>query len=135
MANIVYDYYVTSILAGNAAWTTSDIKCACVSSAYTPDAASDRYLSNINAAAIIRTSGNLTGKSVTSRICDAGDLVIYSIVGAVDVAKLVLYYDTGVDTSSVLVCCIDSGTGLPLTPDGRPVRIVWSNSGNKIFRL
>lgn len=135
MANNVYDYYINQILQGNAPWSSSQVKIACCSSSYTPNFSSDQFLSNINPSHIIRTSGALSGKSVNGRVCDASDIVVFSITGIVDMARLVLYYDSGVSTTSVLICAIDTATGLPLTPDGRPVRIVWSNSGNKIFRI
>lgn len=135
MANFVYDYYVNQILQGNAPWDASDVKVACVSSSYIPSQSGDQFLADISGSYIIRTSGNMAGKTVSGRICDANDLVIYSVTGVVDVDAFVLYYDTGNSATSVLIAYVDTATGLPLTPDGRPVRIVWSNTTNKIFKL
>jgi hypothetical protein len=48
---------------------------------------------------------------------------------------VVLYKDTGDETTSPLIACLDSVTGLPITPTGADVLLHWDNGASKIFKL
>lgn len=135
MANFYYTNFISELWQGNFDFLSLDIKVAFVTSTlYTPDAVNDQFLSNIPSAAIIRTSDNLDGKSVVGRAIDASDITLNAVIGP-EVDLVVLYHDTGNTATSLLICGIDTGVGLPFTASGNPVRIVWSNSSARVARL
>lgn len=59
---------------------------------------------------------------------DADDLVFTSLSGD-PVESIDLFKDTGTDTTSVLISNHDDYTGLPLTPSGGNVTIVYAATG------
>jgi hypothetical protein len=61
-------------------------------------------------------------------VLDATDLTFTALTGD-PVESIDLYQDTGTDTTSVLISNHDDYTGLPLTPSGSDVVIVFSASG------
>ena len=48
---------------------------------------------------------------------------------------LVLWVDTGTPATSFLIAYFDTVTGLPVTPNGGDIQIVWDSGANKIFKL
>ena len=46
-----------------------------------------------------------------------------------------IYRDTGTEATSPLIAYIDTATGLPITPNGGDIIVVWDDGANKIFRL
>src|SRR5690606_4072201 len=135
VANFFYTNFISEVWQGNFDFLSVDVKVALITSTlYTPDAVNDQFLSHIPSAAIIRTSDNLSGKAIVGRAADATDIVLPAVIGP-EVDLVVLYQDTGVSATSLLICGIDTGSGLPFTASGRPVRIVWSNSSSRIAQL
>ena len=138
MANALYDKARERFLTGQLDWLTADIKVILVDAgaggAYTPNFTSHQYLSDVSAGARIATSGSLTSKTATGGAADAAD-VTFSAVTGVSCEALILYKDTGDPNTSPLIAYIDSGTGLPITPNGGDVVVTWDNGLNKIFRL
>jgi hypothetical protein len=49
------------------------------------------------------------------------------------ITGIVIYKDTGVASTSPLVAFIDTGTGIPVTPNGGDISVAWNASG--IFSL
>ena len=135
MANALYDKGRQKFLEGAVAWLTDDIRCALVDLAdYTPDLAADEFLSDIPGAAIVATSGALTGKTSADGVADADDVTFPTVSGDQSEA-LVLYKWTGNAATSPLIARIDTATGLPVTPSGGNINVVWDNGPNKIFKL
>lgn len=135
MASDLYVPYIQAAMTGgaNTDLTTENVKVVCVDAAdYTVDLAAHDFLNDIPAGARVGTSGNLASKTFTSGTFDAADITISSVSGD-QFEALVVYIDTGVESTSRLVCYIDSGTGLPFTPSGGNIDIVWNASG--IFSL
>ena len=48
---------------------------------------------------------------------------------------LVIYKDTGTESTSPLIMYIDTATGLPVTPNGGDITVTWDNGTNKIFKV
>lgn len=133
MSNALYDLGRESFLKGEISWSADNIKVVLVDSAvYTPNLATDQYISDI--ASVVATSPNLTSKTTSSGIADAADVTFSSVSGAIS-EFLVLYQDTGTPSTSRLIARIDSAVGIPVTPNGGDVAIVWDNGINKIFKL
>lgn len=126
MANALYDLGRESFLKGEISWSADNIKAVLVDSAdYTPNLATDQFLSNIAAGGRVATSVNLTGKSTTAGDAVAANVTFSEVPG--DISEfLVLYQDTGVEGTSRLIARIDTATGLPVTPNGGDIQVQWS---------
>jgi hypothetical protein len=139
MASFVYDKARELAAGAGINWTSSNIKAVLVDTgAYTPNSATDQYLSSIASGARIATSGNLANKTATAGACDADDISITGVSGAT-VEAVVVYIDTGTASTSPLLAFLDNitvnGGSPPLTPNGGQVDISWDNGTNKIFRV
>ena len=101
-----------------------------------PDLALDEDLADILAAAREFVSGNLATKTSTAGTADAADLVP-AFTGATgdQFESITLHFATGTDATALLICNIDTATGLPLTPDGGNIDITWSGGADRIFTL
>lgn len=100
----------------------------------TPVLATDDFVDDILAAAQVpafASAPNLasvTVGSVAAGVVDAVDTTISALTGDAS-ESLVLFKDTGTDTTSKLIAFWDSATGLPLTPNGGDVTVQWNASG------
>ena len=135
MANALYDFGRESFLAGDLDWDANDIRLVLVDEgADTIDLANDQDLADRAAPARIAVSGSFTSKTVTAGVADAADVTLTSVSGAT-VESIDIYYHTGTDATSTLICNIDTATGLPLTPNGGNVTVAWDAGANRIFKL
>jgi len=135
MANSLYTKAKQGLIDSSIDLDTDDIRVVLVNGAdYTPNLATDQFLSSIPSGARVAVSGALQNKSVTDGVFDANDIVISSVSGD-QFEYLVLYKHTGVESTSRLILLIDSATGLPCTPNGSDITIQWSNTADRIFRL
>lgn len=134
MANALYDTGRDAFLNGDIDWTNDTIKAVIIDSAdYTVDINNDQFLNDIPAGARVGTA-TLSGKSSSAGVADASDTTFDNVTG--DQAEaVVLYKDTGMESTSQLIAYIDTATGLPVTPSGSDVIIQWSDGSNKIFKL
>ena len=135
MANAMFDKGRQKFLEGSIAWLTDNIKFVLVDTgAYTVDLANHEFLSDIPGGARIATSANLSSKTSTAGHADAADEILTSVSGA-SCEAVIFYKDTGNAATSPLFLYIDTGTGLPITPNGANINVVFDNGTNKIFTL
>lgn len=135
MATVLYDKARQAFLAGTISFSGDNIKAVLIDTGvYSPSFSTNTYLSDIPAGARIGISGNLASKTVTDGIADAAD-IIFPLLSGPTVEAIALFKDTGSAASSPLICYIDSGTGLPFTPNGGDLNVAWNNGTNKIFKL
>ncbi len=135
MTNALYDLGREGFLASDIDWDGDNIKVVAVDADdYTVNLGTDNDLADIAAGARVSTSGNLAGKSVTAGVADADDISLISVSGDTFEA-LVIYQDTGTPATSRLIAYIDTGSGLPLAPNGGDVDIAWDGGANRIFKL
>lgn len=135
MANTLYDKARERFLRGQINWDTDTMKvCLVDKNVYTPNFTTHEYLSDVSGSAIIAAGVTLTGKSSTSGAADAND-VTFTAVSGNESEALIIYKDTGDTATSPLIALIDSATGLPITPNGGDIIVVWDNGANKIFKL
>ena len=133
MSNALYDLARESFLKGEISWSADNIKVVLVDAAvYTPNLETDQYITDI--ASVVSTSGNLASKTTALGVADAADVTFSSVSGAVS-EFLVIYQDTGTPSTSRLIARIDSAVGIPVTPNGGDVAIIWDSGTNKIFKL
>lgn len=137
MANALFDSGREYFLSQNPAldWDTDTIKLVCVDHGVdTPVPSTDTALSDISSGARIATSGALASKTVTAGVADAADVTLTAVSGA-SFESIVFYKDSGTASTSYLILFIDTATGLPCTPNGADITIVFDNGANKIFKL
>ena len=137
MANTLYDKARQRFLEGQINWNTDTIKAMLIDTgAYTANFSSHEFLSDVGTSA--RISGTvgltLTGKATAGGAADAGDVTFTSVSGP-SIEAILLYKDTGTESTSPLIAFIDTGTGLPITPNGGDIIVTWDNGPNKIFKV
>lgn len=135
MANTLYDFARQRFLEAQLNWMTDTIKVILVDTgAYTPQTSVHQYLSDIPTSARIAGPVTLTAKATTGGAADAADCTFPTVSGA-SIEAIVIYADTGTESTSPLIAYIDTATGLPITPNGGDIIITWDNGANKIFKV
>lgn len=135
MANALFDSGREGFLAGNLDWDADTIKDILVDHGTdTPAPTTDDNLDDILAGARVATSGAFTSKTTTDGVADAAD-VTHSAVSGATIESIVIYKDSGVESTSTLIAFIDTATGLPATPNGGDITVQWDSGSNKIFKL
>lgn len=119
------NYSTGANVAGSGAYT---------SGGFAVNLTSNQNLSDIAVGARTATSGALASKTITNGTADAADVTLTAVTGSQSEA-LIIYKDTGVESTSKLIAWIDTATGLPVTPNGGDITIAWDNGTNKIFTL
>jgi len=135
MASGLYDFAKQEFLSANLDLTTILLKAVLVDAAdYTVNLATHQDLADVASAGRVSTTAALAGKSVTGGVFDATDSVFASATGDQSEA-VIIYFDSTVEATSTLIVYIDSGTGLPVTPSGADINLLFDNGANKIFKL
>lgn len=134
MANALYGKGKEKLLTAAINLSSDTIKAALVSSAYTANLATHEFWSDV-VANVLNTPQTMGTKSITLGVFDAADS-LFSAVAAGSTAKaIVLYKDTGLDSTSPLLAYIDTITGFPLATNGGDIEIVWDSGAYKIFAI
>lgn len=133
MANVIYNSAKEAFLSGLIDLTSDDIRVILVDLAdYTYDSAHST-LDDIPAGARVAVSTTLTSPTVADGVFDAADVLLSAVTGDQSEA-IVIYQHTGVDATSRLIVFLDTGvTGLPVTPNGGDIAIIWNGAG--VFTL
>ena len=135
MANTLYDFARQRFLEAQINWMTDTMKVILVDTgSYTPQTAVHQYLSDISGSARIAGPVTLTSKTTTGGAADAADVTFTSVTGP-SIEAIVIFSDTGTESTSPLIAFIDTATGLPITPNGGDIIVTWDNGANKIFKL
>lgn len=147
MSNFIYDKARQSFASQSPSidLDTDTIKVFLVDSAsYTPNSATDQYLSDVPAGARKGNTGlntradaiTLLNKTVTAGVFDADDIIFAAIAAGLALEYILIFKDDGVaDASSPLICLLDTATGLPITPNGAPITVVWDAGASRIFKI
>lgn len=83
------------------------------------------FVSDLTGASIVARSGALAGKALTLGVFSANNLTVTAVSGSA-FSVVVLYKDSGADSSSPLIAEFDVST---FTPTGGDIRVVWNASG------
>jgi hypothetical protein len=136
MANFVFDSMRNSAL-GSGTRVDLDgetIKVMGVDHADDTPAVTDDFIDDIASGARVPaiascpTLGSKTIGSVGVGIFDAADSVFTALTGD-QFESLIIFKDTGTESTSALVLRYDTATGLPLTPNGADTTVVWAGGG------
>src|SRR3972149_2019510 len=106
MANALYDKGREGFLDGSIDWDTDDIRVilAC-GSFYSPDPANDLCVDAVDVQARTAVSSVLTGKTRDNGVAGA-DNITFSLVTGEESEYLVIYQDTGNESTSRLIAVI-----------------------------
>jgi hypothetical protein len=85
----------------------------------------NEFVSDLAGASIIARSGNLASKTVTNGVFDAADLSVLAVTGAA-FTHVIIYKDSGTDSSSPLVANFDVAS---FAPTGGDITVVFNSSG------
>lgn len=114
--------------------TTLTIKAMFIDNADDTVVAADDFIDDILAAArvpAIASAPALASKTngvVGVGVFDAADTTFTSLSGDPS-EQLIVFEDSGVEATSDIICFWDTATGLPITPNGGNVTVVWAAGG------
>ncbi len=136
MANALFTPYRNGVLStASINLLTVTVKAMLVDHADdTPNETTDDFIDDILSAArvpAIASCPALASKTVGTLgagVFDAADTVFSGLAGDQS-ESLILFRDTGSEATSNLICRWDTITGLPLTPNGGDVTVIWNASG------
>ncbi len=133
MANLMYVHGRENFLNAEMDWVDDNFRIMFIDHADdVPDIANDEDLADRVGAAIVGFSGNLAGAANVGGVCDANDITVATVAGD-EFESIDLYLETGAAATSMLICNIDTATGLPTTPNGGDITVAWDAGANKIF--
>ena len=145
MATALYDKGRNHFAFGDIIWKAaggSTIKVTLVDAAdYSVNLATHEFMNTdtVPTAAKVATA-TLTLIDAAAGVCDAVDPTFTAVSGDQSEA-LIIWKDGGgggtsaSGTTDLLIAYIDNATGLPITPNGADINLVWDNGADKIFRL
>ena len=134
MANGMYVKGIEALMKAEIDLIDDTIKVVLVDTAdYTVDLATHDFFNDVAAGARVATA-TLGTKSVTGGAFDAADVTFSAVTGDPSEA-LVIYQDTGTESTSALIMYIDTATGLGVTPNGGDITVTWDSGANKIFKI
>ena len=133
MANALYLKAKESFLNGSINMVANTITIALVDTGVYTYSSSHQFRNEVSNSAVI-SSTTLTNKTITNGVFDADDATFSSVTGA-NCEALLIFQDTGIQTTSRLVAYIDSATGLPILPNGGDISVAFSSGSSKIFAL
>ena len=136
MANTLYDSGRTLMLS-SFDWAATPIDIYLVktqgTNPYTVNSSTHDNIDDVPVASRIAGPIALGSKTVVNGAADAADVTFPTVIG--DTAQaLILCKHTGADATDTLIAYIDTATGLPITPNGGDIIIVWDNGTNRIFK-
>lgn len=135
MANTIYTNALAGFLAGEIDWDTATIKASLVRS-YTV-AASHKFVSDVTGAGgVIAATATLGGKTIVGGVADAGDPTFTAVASNASGHGLLIYQSSAVTggadvaaTAQRVICYFDTGTSIPVTPNGGDISIAFNASG------
>ncbi len=132
--DFVYNKGRVALNSGAINLATATIGAALVSAQYSPNPASDQFLSVIPSVAII-AQVDLTGTSVGPNGAFKGSIPQFSALlsGSIVVA-VVLYVDTGNPVTSRLLYYSSSGPGFPFSPQGFNYIVAYDQNNGGFFQ-
>lgn len=132
MANAIYPKAKQKFLDALIDMPSDTIKIALIDTGVYTYSSTDEFWSAASAAEI-GTSQTLNSKTITDGVFDADNVTFTSVTGA-SIEALIIYKDTGSAATSPLIMYIDvAASGLPVTPNGNNIDVVFNASG--IFAL
>ena len=136
MANALYNSAKEYFITGGMDVSNGNVKVLLVKSTYSVDLVNHEFVSDIGSSNIAARSDQLDNTTVTDGVFDASNETVESI-GLDGFDYVILYSDTGDDSTSKLIAYIDTGEGLPVSSNSTSIDITikWSDEPSRIFSL
>ena len=135
MANVLYDGARVAYARGVLNWEVDAVNVQLIDVNNYSVAAGHEFLTSIPSNARVGAPVALQGKSVSVTGGHLAAATYMPNVSGPEVRAVVLYYNSGVESSSRLLVYLDTMVNLPFTPSGIPVFLNWNNNSSGIFRL
>lgn len=138
MANFLFTNYRNLVFTAPPNLSTLTIRAMFVDHADDTPVIGDSFISDILSVARVPALAScpaLASKTigvVAAGVFDAADTVFPALSGDQS-ESLILLEDSGVEATSDLLTRWDTATGLPLTPNGADVTVVWAAGGIVTF--
>lgn len=130
----MYDNYREEALKGLRTPSSETVKVVAVSAGYTYSAA-HTSINDIPTGNRVQISDALTNKTFTGGVFDADDVTLTAVAAGSAISAVIVYTAAGTSASSTLHVYLDTGTGLPVTPNGGNIVISWAAASPKIYKL
>jgi len=131
----MYDFGREGFADGTHDWDTNTYKALLRDEdTDAPNLATDDNLDDILAGARVAISGAMASKTKTAGVLDCADFSFATVTGA-SCESIDWYKDSGVESTSALMCNIDTATGLPVTPNGANIDIIIDSGANRLLKL
>lgn len=135
MTNALYDAARSAFLGADLDWDADSRIILHDDADDTPSLSGDDFLDDVASAARVATSSAAMGtKTKVAGVADADDVTLNTVTGD-PFETIICYRHTGTESTSNLIFTLTSATGLPCTPNGGNITIVWDSGANKIFKL
>ena len=136
MASGLYDNARDYFLRGNLAWASDPFRAVLIDTGvYAVNLATHDAYNDVDSGARVQGSGTgalTTGFVGTNGTADANDVTLTAVTGSA-CSAIIIRKHNATESLAYLICYIDSGSGLPVTPNGGDITIAWNASG--IFKL
>lgn len=110
-------------------WNTDTIKCALVTSGYTPNLTTHEFWSSV-VANVAGTPQTLTSVTVALGFVNCASPITFTAVApGTAINYIVFFKDTGTNGTSPVLVIYDTATGLPVTPNGGNITVTINASG------
>lgn len=131
--SILYPSIKESFLTGAVNLLTANVRIQLVSASYIVSTG-HHFFSDVVGGGRVGSPRTLTGKVATDGAFGAAAVTFPGLTGSAIVGA-VLYVDSGSESTSPLVCYLDTGNGLPISPDGGAVTWYFETGTTRIFAL
>lgn len=137
MANGLYKLYKQVVLGAGLNLSSGVVKATLIDAGnYTVNLTTDQYMNKDTIPLVARVGSNVTlaSKTVALGVFNAANITFTAVSGA-SVEAIVIWVDGGGSgtsqsgTTDSLVVYIDTGTNLPVTPNGGDIVVAWNASG------
>lgn len=115
---------------------TANVQAMLVSALYAPQPNTDAHVSDIPIGAIIARDKALTGLRLNSSGVFSGTIPTFnSLVSSSQVVGVVLYVNSGLDSTSQLLYYSSTGPGFPFLPQGFQYVVGFDQSNGGFFQV
>lgn len=106
--------------------------------------AAHKFVSDVTGASgvLAATSSALASKTATNGVADAADITFTAVTANAGNHSLLMFQSSGIAggadvaaSAQRVIAWVDTGTNLPVVPNGGDITIAWDNGSNKIFKL
>ena len=117
------------------AWESLVVWGMLVNASYVPRINSDKHVSDIPAAAILARFGPMTNQATVNGVCSGVLPQVDSLISSTPAAAIVLYVNSGLDSTSQLLYYSSNGIGFPLLLQGFNYAIAYDQQYGGWFQV